>query len=110
MRLPNAANAVVDIGKLRDYSLSPEHPVGKHKARVFESALGLTRNDARWLREEILKIAQTGEAHPGNPSPFGHTFVIDAPLMVRGRSALVRTARIVEFGMDWPRPVSCYVI
>ena len=33
-KLPNADRAVVDLGKLRDYSLNPLHEVGKHKARV----------------------------------------------------------------------------
>jgi hypothetical protein len=40
MRLPNADRAVVDIAKLRDYSLNNSHPEGKSKARVFLSALG----------------------------------------------------------------------
>jgi hypothetical protein len=51
MKLPNAERAVVDIAKLQDYSLNPAHDVGKHKARVFRSALGLTISDADWLRE-----------------------------------------------------------
>jgi hypothetical protein len=40
MKLPNAGQAIVDIAKLRDYSLSPTHEEGKHKARVFAAALG----------------------------------------------------------------------
>ena len=51
MKLPNADQAVVDIAKLRDYCLNPLHPVGKHKARVFRSALGFTIDDAERLRE-----------------------------------------------------------
>lgn len=31
---------MVDIAKLRDYCLNPLHDEGKHKARVFASALG----------------------------------------------------------------------
>lgn len=41
--IPNAKNAVVDIRKLRDYCLNPEHDDGKHKARLFSSVLGMTR-------------------------------------------------------------------
>ena len=41
-KLPNSERAVVEIGKLRDYSLNQEHEVGKHKARVFKAALGIT--------------------------------------------------------------------
>ena len=51
MKLPNAPRAVVDIAKLRDYSLNPKHPEGKHKARVFAAALDLGIADATWLRE-----------------------------------------------------------
>jgi hypothetical protein len=41
MRLPNGNRA--DLGtKLEDYVLNPRHREGRHKARVFESALGLT--------------------------------------------------------------------
>lgn len=35
MKLPNADRAVVGLAKLRDYCLSPTHPRGRHKARVF---------------------------------------------------------------------------
>ncbi len=49
MRLPNAERAVVDIAKLRDYCLNFEHPRGRHKARVFAAALGLTTADAEML-------------------------------------------------------------
>ena len=46
MILPNPSSAVFDIEKLRDYCLDSEHPRGTHKARVFESALGMTQADA----------------------------------------------------------------
>ncbi len=53
MELPHAERAFADLAKLRDCSPDPAHPEGKHKARVFASALGLSRNDAGWLREEL---------------------------------------------------------
>ncbi len=55
MKLPNPHKAVVEIEKLRDYSLNLNHPVGKQKAKVFRSALLLTMQDAAWLRDERLK-------------------------------------------------------
>jgi hypothetical protein len=55
MKLPNAENAVVDIAKLHDYCLNPNHPEGKHKARVFLAKLGIGRNDAERLRQLILE-------------------------------------------------------
>ena len=35
MRLPNADRVVVDVVRLRDYSLNPTHGKGRHKARVM---------------------------------------------------------------------------
>jgi hypothetical protein len=43
----------IDIRKLRDYCLNSQHPVGKHKARVFSSQLGIVRGDAGLLKEAI---------------------------------------------------------
>lgn len=47
-------SVVVDISKLRDYCLSEFHPRGKHKARVFRVALGLTAADSDALRDALL--------------------------------------------------------
>ena len=110
MKLPNAERAVVDIGKLRDYSLNPLHESGKHKARVFKSALGITNEDAEWLRERVLEAALDGEAVAQPASVFGEIFVLDFSLEREGRRALVRTSWIVEYGTDFPRLTSCYVI
>lgn len=57
MKLPNADRAVVEIEKLIDYCLSPEHPRGKHKARVFRAACGLTSEHAEDIRQQLLDIA-----------------------------------------------------
>ena len=108
MKLPNPHKAVVEIEKLRDYSLNPNHPVGGHKARVFKAALGLTLAEVAWLRERALEIAVTGEAVPGSSSVFGHKYVIDAWLNHKGMTALVRFCWIIEFGTDFPRLTSCY--
>jgi hypothetical protein len=37
-RLPNSERAILDIRKIEDYCLNPEHPRGRHKARLFVSA------------------------------------------------------------------------
>ncbi len=42
MRLPNGGAAIVEVEKLQDYCLSRRHSRGKHKARVFQSVLGMT--------------------------------------------------------------------
>jgi len=57
VRLPNAGRAVVDIEKMRNYCLNPDHRRGCHKARVFAAALGLTRDHAGDLRDNLLAAA-----------------------------------------------------
>jgi len=109
MRLPNSHKAVVEIQKLRDYSLNTNHPVGKHKARVFQAALGIAVTDAEWLRERALEAATSGDARGPSPSVFGDKYVIDSVLEYEGKSATVRFTWIVEFGTDSPRLTSCYV-
>lgn len=52
----------MDVRKLRDYCLSPHHPCGRHKARMFASTLGLTTADAESLREALLSVALSTEA------------------------------------------------
>ncbi len=67
MKLPNAENAVVDISKLRDYCLNPNHPEGKHKARAFLGKLGFEKNDAELLRHSILEAVLKTDAIEQEP-------------------------------------------
>jgi hypothetical protein len=53
-RLPRADEAVIPTDKLVGYALNPEHPRGRHKARVFAAALGIRQTDSRYLREQLL--------------------------------------------------------
>jgi hypothetical protein len=85
------------------------HPRGKHKARVFQAALGLTLADADWLRERLLQAAREDETGEGTPSPFGMKYVIDFNVSRGGLSAVVRSAWLVELGTDFPRLTSCYI-
>lgn len=42
--------AILDEAKLTGYCLSPGHPRGKHKARVFAAVLGFTSENVEQLR------------------------------------------------------------
>lgn len=55
MKVPGAECAVVDIRKLSNYCLDPTHAEGKHKARLFAAALGMTVSDAADLRDALLE-------------------------------------------------------
>ena len=73
-RLPNSDRAIVDLRKIEDYCLSPVHPRGRHKARVFREALNLDRSDARWLRNRLLDATASEQAgRLGKPLALGRT-------------------------------------
>lgn len=112
MKLPNAENAVIDIAKLRDYSLNPNHSEGKHKARVFLKALGIDSNDAEQLRQIILKTILEADAVEERSTQYGRRFVVDFQLSWSKdsvtRTALVRTAWIVRIDEDFPRLTTCF--
>ena len=110
MRLPRGESAVVDIAKLRDYCLDAEHPRGKHKARVFRSALGLGRGDAELLRQELLNAASGLDAVRGTSDEFGDRYTLDLKLNRNDRTALVRSAWIILKGDEAPRLTTCFVI
>jgi hypothetical protein len=99
---------VVDPAKVRDYLLSPEHPVGRAKARVV-AALGFTR--ARWpeLQAALRAAAAAGEAAAGAATPFGQKYSVRATIRgPGGREGRVVTAWIVLAGEDFPRFVTAY--
>ena len=114
MKLPNAERAVVDIEKLRDYSLNPNHPEGKHKARVFLAALGFTADDAERLRKLILEAILTREARPQQPTSYGQRFVVDFNVQAEQELVVtlktVRSAWIIRNDEDFPRLTSCFIL
>jgi hypothetical protein len=89
--LPNRAHAEIDQRKLRDYVLNPQHPEGRHKARVFRSALGLTALDSEWLAAAIFGSVQEAEAEITNVSRWGSLYRVDVDLVRGNRCAKVRT-------------------
>lgn len=110
MRLPNGDRAVVEIAKLRDYCLNQTHPRGRHKARVFESALGLAHQDAAKLRAALLEAARATEIELGERDSYGQRYVLDFPMTGPLRAVTVRSCWIVLTGEDTPRLTSCWVL
>lgn len=109
MKLPNGVRAVVDIAKLRDYCLNPEHLRGRHKARVFAAALGLTADNAEDLRDALLGAAATQDATASEQDDYGQRYVVDFIMKGPSGQAQVRSTWIVRSGEDFPRLTSCYV-
>ena len=108
MKIPNTENAFVDIRKLRDYALNPEHRVGKHKARLFTDLLGMNVDDAEALGDILLQAARTHDAVTGDNDEHGQRYRIDFTLTWHGREAIIRSAWNIRPSEDFPRLVTCY--
>jgi hypothetical protein len=91
MKLPNAESAFVDIAKLEGYCLNTQHAEGRHKARVFNSTLGLSAKDAAFLRSAIIRAAIEQEAVPTGADEYGSRFILDFEMAVGERRAMIRT-------------------
>jgi hypothetical protein len=110
VKLPHAEIAVVELAKLRDYCLNPDHLRGRHKARVFASALGLTADQAEQLQGALLDAAHTQEAAATDRDEFGQRYVLDFTMKGPAGLANMRSCWIVRSGEDIPRLTSCYVL
>jgi hypothetical protein len=109
-RLPHGDEAILDIRKIEDYCMSPSHPRGRHKARVFREALDLQHSNAAWLRNVLLEAAHSNEASPIAVDHWGTHWRLDATIRRQGKSAVVRTIWIVRTGESVPRFVTCWVL
>lgn len=106
--LPNASQAVVDPAKIRDYLLSTGHPVGRFKSVVF-LALGYTRDEWARLRDDLLAIALSGTAEPGEQTQFGRKYTVSGTLRgPNGRERAFRTVWLLENEQSAPRFLTAY--
>ena len=98
MKLPGADHA--DLGrKLEDYVLNREHREGKHKARVFESVLGITLSNKVVLQQAILRAAVTADdVESRGDHGHGALYALRFPLRTAKAEAIVQTAWIVRRG------------
>jgi hypothetical protein len=108
MKLPNGDQAEIPMQKLIGYSLNPEHPSGKHKARVFASVLGITIENADTLRELIQTAAVEGEVVQQDTTPFGQLFKVDWTVLGT-QEVQLRTIWEITSTNPNPRLVSAFI-
>ncbi|NMG19227.1 DUF6883 domain-containing protein [Brasilonema bromeliae] len=110
MKLPHPEQAVIDRQKLSGYCLNPEHPEGRHKARLFKSVLGIALDDEEELEIALRQAIKNYDVIPTKRNQYGQKYVVDF-MMVRGEQrAVVRSAWIVRDTENFPRLISCYIL
>lgn len=110
MKLPHGDYAAIDSRKVLQYSLDPDHDEGMHKAHLFESLLGINRQNADLLLDAIGEAAVNGDAVLGQADQYGQRYAIDFAVTGPAGQATIRTAWIVRHGEDFPRLVTCYIL
>lgn len=107
MKLPNAENAVIAPEKLRDYLLSPTHPVGKFKA-VFFRSLGYTNDNWQELEAGIRSLLEQ-EASVEEQTEYGQKYEVRGTIAgPSNRTANLVTAWIILNGETIPRFVTAH--
>ncbi len=109
LRLPRAREVAIPTEKLVGYALDPEHPRGRHKARVFAAALGIGKSDWPYLHDQILEAVVHGEVRGTRISPHGTLY--DVLVLVDGLNGATQPVATIWLvaGDRPPRLVSTWV-
>jgi len=111
MRLADIVRRLrIDPRKLTEYALDPEAPWGRHKAAIFEQALGFTRENYADLLDQIQQQAPAAEAAFHSEDEFGCRYTVDLTVQgTEGRQAVIRTGWFIPHGADEARLATLYV-
>ena len=108
MKLPSGSRATIPMERLLGYCLNSEHPSGKHKARVFASALGITADNADDLRALIERAAVEGDVVQQTTTEFGHLWKVDWAVPSYDQ-IILRTLWETTSASLYPRLISAFV-
>lgn len=106
-RLPNSLVASTGQNKIQGYLLNSHHPVGQHKARVFDSVLGY--NEGNWdiLSDKIYKTVQFSSVSKVEVTSYGVKHIV--PMRIYGekkKSMVINTVWQTDKGSNIPRLIT----
>jgi hypothetical protein len=107
--LPAGYKATIEIEKIEDYCLNKNHPVGKHKAKVFHSVLGINAHDSVWLMKQILEKLPESAAQKRYDDEFGIRYQMDIMIEKGNKKALVSTIWLYSIEDRSLRLITFYV-
>jgi len=106
--LPKADRAIIEERKLRDYLLSPSHPIGRFKAAFFRR-LGYAQENWSRLDQDLRVQHLSQDVEELGPSRHGTKYKIEGPLVgPNGESVQLVSIWIVRKGEDRPRFITAY--
>ena len=103
----DAKQADIPAEKLRDYLLSPVHPIGRFKSTFFRG-LGYHRDHHEKLAEDIRSLLAVNAEFVGTTN-FGTKYRVRGTIVgPNGRAAVIVTVWIILSGTAVPRFVTAY--
>jgi hypothetical protein len=107
LTLPDGVKVVVEERKVRDYLLSPTHPIGRLKAAFF-GTLGFGPEDPTDLVNALEAHASGGEVMGRESTRYGTKYVVEGELRGPVGSARVRSVWIADHSGGILRLVTAY--
>jgi hypothetical protein len=106
------AGGTVDPRKLDDYLLSPTHPTGRHKARLWSSVFGISEGDGRLLEQLIREQLYQAEPVEREKTRATRRWELVMPRFrgPNGKEGPVRTAWALEVGKSRPHLTTAFPI
>jgi hypothetical protein len=106
--LPNAEKAFIEPEKLKDYILSPVHPIGRFKATFFQRA-GYSRNRWEIMEDDLRNLILTETIAKTEDIKYGKKYIIEGSLTSpSGQKVKVVTVWVILKQEDIPRFVTVY--
>lgn len=102
MKIPNGELAFIDENKLSGYCLNEFHPMGQHKARVFQA---VEISDSMILRDLLLEAICSEQAVLERVNEYGTFYSIAFYF----NCALIKSIWMIRVEENFPRLVTCYV-
>ena len=106
MKLQNYERAIIPQDKLKDYLLSPIHPVGQFKARFFRS-LGYTNDNWKQLESDLRGILRN-DATVKEKSEYGQKYEVVGLLKGPLKTANIVTAWIILNNEELPKFITAH--
>jgi hypothetical protein len=78
MRLPNTEKVIIEAEKIRDYLLSPTHPVGQFKSAVF-SELGYSHENWETFEVNLRNLIFSCDSEEVEKTRYGRKFIVEGP-------------------------------
>jgi|SRR3989344_21251 len=107
-KLPNYEKAFIDPAKIKDYILSPSHPVGRFKMALFQK-IGYTDKNWGQLINDIRRYHLPIDAELIEKTEYGRKYAIKGKIQgPNGKTVLFKSIWIILEDEDMPRFITIY--